>query len=439
MRQVGFLSTREQASLIVLAGFLAWILTRKDLRAHVPELLKQLLSPALLLPFLAMFAHISLEVWIGFQLGFWHEGLATATIIWAVASGGVLLFKSAGEAHENPFFFHATAAATIAPTVFVTFFMNLATLGLLSEVALQLLLFPVTIGSVVGHYRTDREHQRIAQLCDIILLVVGFSWCAYSFLHLYETWDSLDRRLLIEKLVLPMWLTAGLLPFLFAINLYAAYERAFRIVGSQTTMFRARQRARIAIALTLHFRARDVAQLRHYWTRRIVDAKTLGAARSVVREFERSLRRRGHAIVEEVSGLVRYAGVDGTDSEGRRLDRREFRETIRSLRWLATCHMGHYRRRKRYDPELLTLLGDSFHTRYGLPRGPGIKMKVAEDGQRWFAYRRTISGWCFAIGAAGPPPGQWEYDGQDPPSGFPGEDPGWGDIPYREAVSRNWD
>lgn len=350
---MGFLSTREQASLIVLAGLLAWILTRRDVRGRVPELLKQLLSPTLLLPFLAMFAHMSLEVWIGFQLGFWHAGLTTATIIWAVASGGVLLFKSAGEAHENPFFFHATAAATIAPTVFVTF-------------------------------------------------------------------------------------TVGLLPFLFAINLYAAYGRAFRIVGSQTTMFRARQRARIAIALTLHFRAHDVAQLRHYWMRRIVDAKTLGAARSVVREFERSLRHREHAIVEEVRGLVRYAGVDGTDSEGRRLDRREFRETIKALRWLATCHMGHYRSRKRYDPELLTLLGDSFHTRHGLPRGPGIKMKVAEDGQRWFAYRRTISGWCFAIGAAGPPPGQWEYDGENPPSGFPREDPSWGDTPFREAVSRNW-
>ena len=274
----------------MLAGLLAWILTRKDLRAHIPELLKQLLSAALLLPFLAMFAYMSLEVWIGFQLGFWHEGLATATVIWAFVSGGALLFKSASEAHENPFFFHATAAATIAPTVFVTFFMNLATLGLLSEVALQLLLFPVTIGSVVGHSRTDREHQRIAQLCDIVLLVVVLSWCAYSFLHLYETWDSLDLRLLIEKLVLPMWLTAGLLPFLFAMNLYAAYERAFRIVGSQTTMFRERQRARIAIALTLHFRAHDVAQIQHYWTRKVVDAKTLGAARSVVREFERSLR-----------------------------------------------------------------------------------------------------------------------------------------------------
>ena len=425
--------------MIVLAGLLVWLLTRKDLRGHVPGLLKPLLSPGLFLPFLAMFAHISLEVWIGFQLGFWHEGLTTATVIWAVASGVVLLFNSAGEAHENPFFFHTTVAATLAPTVFVTFFMNLATLGLLAEIALQLLLFPVTIGSVVGHSRTDREHQRIAQLCDIILLVVVLSWCAHSLLYLYETRDSLDVRLLVEKLVLPMWLTAGLLPFLFAMNLFAAYGRAFRIVGSQTTTFRARQRARIAIALTLHFRARDVAQLQHYWTRRIANGKTLAAARSIVREFERSLRGREHAIVEEVSGLVRYAGVDGTDAEGRRLDRREFRETIKALQWLATCHMGHYRKRKRYDHELLTLLGDSFHTRHGLPRDAGIKMKVADDGQRWFAYRRTISKWCFAIGAAGPPPDQWEYDGRDPPRGFPGEDSIWGDLPFQDGVNKNWD
>ena len=66
-------------------------------------------------------------------------------------------------------------------------------------------------------------------------------------------------------------------------------------------------------------------------------------------------------------------------------------------------------------------------------------MKVAEDGQRWFAYRRTISKWCFAIGAAGPPPDQWEYDGQDSPRGFPGEDPSWGDLPFQDSVNKNWD
>ena len=143
------------------------------------------------------------------------------------------------------------------------------------------------------------------------------------------------------------------------------------------------------------------------------------------------------AIAEEEYRLWRYAGVDGIDSEGRRLDCREFKETMKALRWLATCHMGHYRKRSRYDENLLSLLGDDF-TMHGLTGRSRIEMKVAKTGQRWFAYRRTVSGWCFAIGAAGPPPDQWEYDGCDPPCGFPGEDPSWGNGSFGDTVNRNW-
>ena len=384
-----------------------------------------------------MFAYISMEVWIGFQLDLWNVDLLTATFIWAVASGGVLLFKSATEANEDPFFFHNTVAATLAPTVFVTFFMNLATLGFLAELALQLFLFPVTVASVAAHARTSREHTRVAHLCDGVLLVVGLCWSVYTGLHLHATWGRLDVTLMLQKLALPIWLTAGLLPFLFTMNLYGAYDRAFRIIGSQAHGLRDRWRARVAILLTLHFRARDIAQLRHYWIRKLVDARELRTARSAVREFERTLRDRERAIAEEIGGLVRYAGIDGADSEGRRLDQREFKETTKALRWLATCHMGHYRRRNRYDPELLALLGDGF-VRHGLAKEHGIVMKVSGDGQAWFAYRRTITGWCLAIGAAGPPPEQWEYDGQEPPRGFPGTDPIWGERPFEETVNPNW-
>ena len=49
-----------------------------------------------------------------------------------------------------------------------------------------------------------------------------------------------------------------------------------------------------------------------------------------------------------------------------------------------------------------------------------------------------MTGWCFAIGAAGPPPNQWEYDGPEPPKGYPGEDVSWGDGPFSDQVNRNW-
>ncbi len=51
--------------------------------------------------------------------------------------------------------------------------------------------------------------------------------------------------------------------------------------------------------------------------------------------------------------------------------------------------------------------------------------------------RRTVTGWVFAVGAAGPPPEQWFYDGPEPPSGYPGSDPGWGRSPFEQGP--NWD
>lgn len=135
--------------------------------------------------------------------------------------------------------------------------------------------------------------------------------------------------------------------------------------------------------------------------------------------------------------LRRYAGSDETDREGRRLDRREFKETTDALRWVATCQMGWYRRNDRYRPDLLDLLSDDF-TRHGLPSESGITMRVAKKGQAWYAWRRTITGRCFAIGSSGPPPDQWELDGPEPPKGFPGQDITWGESAFANEVNRNW-
>ena len=67
-----------------------------------------------------------------------------------------------------------------------------------------------------------------------------------------------------------------------------------------------------------------------------------------------------------------------------------------------------------------------------------MSLYVSEDGQSWYAWRRTVTGWCFAIGAAGAPPNQWEYDGPEPPEGFPSEDQAWGDSPFADQANRNW-
>ena len=95
-------------------------------------------------------------------------------------------------------------------------------------------------------------------------------------------------------------------------------------------------------------------------------------------------------MIDEQERLRRYCGSHELDDEGRRLDRREFPETIRALHWLATCQMGWHRNRDRYRRDLLRVLGDDF-TRHGLPTESGITLRVAPDGQSWYAWRRTVT------------------------------------------------
>lgn len=168
-----------------------------------------------------------------------------------------------------------------------------------------------------------------------------------------------------------------------------------------------------------------------------MSAPTFPAARRVVADFQESRRDKERAAAEEQERLRRYAGSDDTDAEGRRLDRREFNETTKALYWLAECMEGWYsnedRGPKRYRADLLEVFDPDFFKTYGLPEDHGVIIKVAKNGKAWYAWRRTVTGWCFAIGAAGPPPDRWEYDGPEPPERFPSKGRGWGDN-----ANRNW-
>ena len=129
------------------------------------------------------------------------------------------------------------------------------------------------------------------------------------------------------------------------------------------------------------------------------------------------------------------AGRPGEDAEGQRYDRREFAATCSALRFLHSCHAGHYRHNDRYKPELLGLLSPSLG-RDGLPDDHGIECHVSADGQSWYAFRETVTGWWFGIGARDGPPDEWMYDGPNAPTGFPNEAE-WDRFGVGDH-SRNW-
>jgi hypothetical protein len=399
------LNNREWAILIWLGIFLAWASSRRDVRSSVGRLLRTASSPKLLVPLGGMVGWVALEVWLGSKATLWRSALMKDTVTWFIVSA-LALFMNSSEAGRQPHFFRRRVAALLGITTFLEFFTNLYVLNLIAELLLQPFVALLAMLAVVAE--RDERSRSVKKLANSLLALIGLALFAFVTQQLYANWGNLDKYVTLLQLVLPIWLTIGLLPFIYLLSLYANYELAFMRICFATDDRKARRRAKLALLTKLHFRSRDSHDLAGPWYQRIVSAPSFGAARRVVAEFQKSKRDEERAVREEQERLRRYAGSDETNTEGRRLDRREFKETMRALRWLATCEEGWYHNEDhggpRYRADLLEALGDDFFSGYGLPPDPGITMKVSKDGQAWYAWRRTVTGWCFAIGAAGPPP-----------------------------------
>lgn len=429
------LDNRELAALIWLIIALCAVLSHQRFRASLVSILRSLFQPVILLPLLSLFAWAGLEVWLGARLGLWNAGLTRATILWTLGAGVLLLFD-ATTASADPDFLRRTVAGTIGVTVFLEFFVNLFVMSLPAELVLQPIAASLAIGAAVAGTRDELRPAKT--VLNHLLAVLGFGLVAFAAWQLYQDWDQINQAQLLRGFLLPIWLTVGLLPFLVLLRLYVVYDSVWRRINDLASSARARWRTRWALIVSFHLRHDELRRFTGHWVRQLSEAPTYAAARQVVKAFRKQEKKREQAATEEKERLERYAGVKGTDEDGRRLDCREFEETKKALLWLHTCQMGWYQRRgDRYRADLLDMIGDGL-IRFGLPGNHAITLAVAENGQCWYAWRRTVTGWCFAIGAAGPPPDQWQFDGPEPPAGFPGQDPLWGDEPFSDEVNPNW-
>jgi hypothetical protein len=429
------LNNREWAILIWGVGIFLILMKRREICSSVGQLLRIVLSPSFLIPLLLMVGYVVGEVWLGYKARLWRSDLIKDTIVWFVISA-LALFLGYNQASKQPHFFRRRLLAAISISVFLEFLANLFVLNLIAELALQ--PFLLLLGLLIAVAESDERLRALRTPLNALLAAIGLSMLAYSVRQLLISWNAVDKPVTALQFALPIWLTIGLLPYVYLLSLYSNYQSAFHAIDVHSDNRRVRRRANLALVTGLHFRARDSNSFGGSpWLERIVSAPTFPAARRVVADFQGSLRDKERVAAEEQERLRRYTGSDETDAEGRRLDRREFKETMKALYWLADCMEGWYsnedRGPKRYRADLLEVFGPDFFKPYGLPEDHGVTIRVAKNGKAWYAWRRTVTGWCFAIGAAGPPPDRWEYDGPEPPERFPSKGRGWGD-----KANRNW-
>lgn len=423
-------NNREVASLIWLGVIAAWLLVRhRGATASACRDLMRAFRPVA--THFALYAiWIGAVTYVGARLGLWDRTLLKDTVLWTLLSG-LGLFVGTTDAMKRSGWFRRTLLATVGATAVIEFVANAKSFPLLVEVLLQPVVFFATVLPVVAR---DPEHRAIRSLAGWVLALTGFVALGWTVLAAIDLWAVIDHGQLLREAVLPVWLTVGAIGFLYPFTLCMSYEQFLKRMRWRANG-RPVWRQQLAVLVSAGPRLSVVRELQRAANRDVADAEGFRAALQAIRHVRREQRADREAERAAAQRLIDNAGVDGWDDDGKRLDQREFAETRKALHWLATCHMGHYRHDDRYRHDLLPIVEPHF-VRDGLQEEHGIVMTVAGDGQSWYGYRKTASGWYFAIGAAGPPPDQWCYDGPQPPASFPNHD-GWARFGIGD-LARHW-
>ncbi len=429
-------NNRQIALLIWATVALLFALRAAEIRKSLRDVGRTLLQPILLVPVTAFLVFVSLLVFSGARLDLWNRGLATDTGFW-VAGSGIVLLSNFDRATKGDRFFRHSLAKILGLTILVEVVLEISILSLPLELAIVPIATVLAVFEVVAIRQP--EHERIAGCAKSFLAALGLALLAVGLVRALTNFDGLDLAHLGRQALLPIWLTAGLLPFVYLLALYAKYESIGSMIDWRSDQsWRRRAILKGAVFREYGLKAHSLGQFTNPAAMRLADATTWSQARQAISRHRSDIAARQAEEREAEERLDEYSGVAGVDDDGRQLDRREFDETCAALRWLHTCHMGWWRRENRYTEGLLDRISTP-NDSHGLAPGAGYTEVVATGGATWYGWRRTITGWVFAIGATDSPPDQWLYDGADPPTGPPLKDPRWGDTPFGGDASPNWE
>jgi hypothetical protein len=428
-------TNREIASLVWIGILVIYLGRKPDVRSSVFAVFRVLFRSRLGVALALYAAWMVGAIYFLAQIGFWEPSMAKDTAIWAVP--GIALFVGINKAWEEDGFFRRRLLEAIGLTAMLELYLNLSTLDLWVELIVQPVVTVLTLTSLVA--ARDPKNAQIKPWIDRIVAVIVVLILIPPALQLVAVLSNPSSIRLDEALrtvLLPVVLTAFALVPVYALSVWASYEDVILRMGMLGNRGRrVPWKAKAALISKFHIRSRALHRFAGTWPRQFAETGSFREARQVISDHEAALKAEAVERKREADALVRYAGVKGTDATGLQLDRREFKETCSALDWLHLLESAAHRTQGRYVDDVGRLITSDWDRR-GLPVEHGISITTSRSGKRFFAWRRTPSGWCFAVGAGGPPPDEWYFEGPEPPVDLPGLDPAWEGHQFEPTL--NW-
>jgi hypothetical protein len=226
------LNNRELAVLIWVATGFVWVLSRCETRVWIWRIIVAYLHPQMLATLLALAAYAVGLVWLGEHGGLWDTSLINDTIIWFVTVALVLHLNS-NQISEDRHFLRRRFGQAVAGTVLIEGLVNLFVLPLPVELFLFPFLFFLVAMSAVAEMK--EETAVAAHVANAVLGIIGIGLVVFVVVKLVTGFGDADWAHVGRVLFLPVWLTVGLLPAVYALGFYAACDSTFRRIGFSVT------------------------------------------------------------------------------------------------------------------------------------------------------------------------------------------------------------
>ena len=417
------MTNREIATLILIGLVIVWALTRADVRKSFREVIRALFNRSIVTMLLLYLAYSGLVVWLALLVGAWSMDLLKDTILIALTVGFPMVFN-ATSISDGGSLTRKTVRDVLGLSAILVFYVNLTSLSIIGELVIQTVASFAVMMSVFAKHQGGKSLV-IARFMDGLLVVIGLFLLAVTTAELVNGWPNIEELAGIGfTLAMSIWLPLGLLPFIYVLAFYAACESLFVALKFFNDRKTPRWKARMAILLGFRGSVRYASNFTGHWRYEIASLTTYPEARRVMGEYRSSVRVAATKKRAAVKRLRENAGVDGVSEGGRRLDQREFEGTKKLLDQLVMFQMGQHRNRlHHYNPDILAAIGRG--GQFDLPDEHGVEMSVSPDGQRWYAWRRTISGWVLGAGGTKDIDERWVYEGPKPPRSYPNRSTEW--------------
>jgi len=267
--------------LVLVVGVLVW----RDTRESVLNMLKIVASPNMAIPLLTMIAYVSLVLAGAYKVGAWDFSLLKTTLFWFFGAALVMFF-TANETTRNDGYFRKVVTRNLQFAVVLEFIVNLYVFNIFVElVLLPVLAFIAMLAAVAD---TKPEYKPVRTLTNIVTTGFGIYLLGYAIVQIVGDFRGFATLRNVNEFMLPIMLTLVLLPYLYALALYMAYELLFTRIR---ILIKDRKLARFAkwhVFKTCRLRLSKVNRFASGPHAKLYDARDRAEVSQVMGEFKAS-------------------------------------------------------------------------------------------------------------------------------------------------------